>query len=109
VTGSKRQPLESAPHFQTKIFATPMRKCVGAMTLKVLAASSLFAGIEVPRDTIQLTLWNVDVFVARKTRVAEREKSGRRWHTSGVLVAVSSHDETRHRGTVTRSEIHSFG
>jgi len=86
VTGSSRQALESAPHFQTKIFATPMRKCVAAMTSKVLAASSLFDEIEVPRDTIRLTVWNVDVFVARKSHVAEREESGRCWHTSVALV-----------------------
>ena len=56
------------------------------MTPKVLAASSLFDEIEAPRNAIQLTVWNEDVFVARKSHVAEREESGRGWHTSGTIV-----------------------
>jgi hypothetical protein len=99
-------------HFVAKIFATPMRKCVVAMTAKMPVASELFGKIEAPHDAIRLTLWTEGVFVARDRHVAESEKSRRWWHTSGAVVVWSSHDRkcfTRHRWTVTRAENQPIG
>jgi hypothetical protein len=99
-------------HFVTKIFATPMQKCVVAMTAKMPVASGLFDKIEVPHDAIRLTLWTEGVFVARDRHVAESEKSGRWWHAGGAFVVSPSHDQkcfTRHRWTVTRAENQPIG